>query len=106
MFQTEQTDTWSDDLPVRSGHPLNPDKQKEIQPVCEESLHAVSYTHLDVYKRQVLFCTIKNGWGWDGFMDETNAGEGIKFPAALRAYVTWFLPILIAFIYLDVYKRQ
>ena len=51
----------------------------------------------------VLFCTRKNGWGWDGFMDETNAGEGIKFPAALRAYVTWFLPLLIAFIYLKGY---
>lgn len=51
----------------------------------------------------VLFCTRKNGWGWDGFMAETNAGEGIKFPTALRAYVTWFLPILIAFIYLKGY---
>ena len=51
----------------------------------------------------VLFCTRKNGWGWDGFMDETNAGEGIKFPATLRAYVTWFLPLLIAFIYLKGY---
>ena len=35
--------------------------------------------------------------------DETNAGEGIKFPAALRTYVTWFLPLLIAFIYLKGY---
>ena len=51
----------------------------------------------------VLFCTRKNGWGWDGFMSETNAGEGIKFPAALRTYVTWFLPLLIAFIYLKGY---
>ena len=28
------------------------------------SLKAVSYTHLDVYKRQVLFCAKRRGWGY------------------------------------------
>ena len=28
----------------------------------------------------LLFCTIKKGWGWDGFIAEADAGEGIKFP--------------------------
>lgn len=27
----------------------------------------------------VLFCTRKNGWGWERFLAETNAGEGLAF---------------------------
>ena len=29
----------------------------------------------------VLFCTKKNGWGWNSFLEEINQGEGWKFPA-------------------------
>ena len=36
----------------------------------------------------VLFCTSKNGWGWNSFMDEVNAGEGLKFPKGLKASVS------------------
>lgn len=28
----------------------------------------------------LLFCTRKNGWGWDNFIAEVNAGTGMKFP--------------------------
>ena len=31
-----------------------------------------------------IFCCSKWGWGWDNFLAEADAGEGIKFPAALR----------------------
>ena len=51
----------------------------------------------------VLFCTRKNGWGWDTFMDEANAGEGLKFPRGLRAYVAYGIPVIIAVIYLKGY---
>lgn len=51
----------------------------------------------------VLFCTRKNGWGWDAFMDEANAGEGLKFPRGLRAYVAYGIPVIIAVIYLKGY---
>jgi len=27
----------------------------------------------------LLFCVKKNGWGWDNFLSEVNAGEGLKF---------------------------
>ena len=26
----------------------------------------------------VLFCTKKNGWGWEGFRQEANTGKGIS----------------------------
>ena len=32
----------------------------------------------------LLFCTRKNGWGWDNFIAEVNAGTGMKFPKCLK----------------------
>ena len=51
----------------------------------------------------VLFCTRKNGWGWDNFIDEVNTGKGISFPANLRAYMEYILPAIIIIIYLKGY---
>lgn len=51
----------------------------------------------------VLFCTRKNGWGWDNFQKEANAGGGIKLPAALRFYMTWILPLIILVVYFKGY---
>ena len=46
----------------------------------------------------VLFCTHRYGWGWDRFISEANAGEGLKVPNALRIYCAWILPLIIAII--------
>lgn len=46
----------------------------------------------------LLFCTTRWGWGFDKFLEEANTGKGIKFPKALRAYVTYFVPCLILII--------
>ena len=51
----------------------------------------------------VLFCTTKHGWGWDNFIHEANAGNGLSFPAKMRYYITWGLPIIIVVIYLKGY---
>lgn len=51
----------------------------------------------------ILFCTRKNGWGWDAFLKEANAGEGISFPGSLRLYVSYGIPLIIAIIYLKGY---
>ena len=51
----------------------------------------------------VLFCTRKNGWGWDKFLKEVNTGTGISFPAGLRSYVSYGIPAIIIFIYLKGY---
>ncbi len=51
----------------------------------------------------LMFCTKKNGWGWDNFIKEANSGKGIGFPKALRFYMTYILPIIIIIIYLKGY---
>ena len=48
---------------------------------------AVSYTHLDVYKRQVLIFTnqLRRSWGEDGVgVDVTTGGNALPFYAATR----------------------
>ncbi len=51
----------------------------------------------------VLFCTKKNGWGWQNFLAEANDGEGRNLPASLRNYLLYVLPILIITIYIKGY---
>ncbi len=46
----------------------------------------------------LLFCTRRWGWGFDNFLTEANTGKGIKFPKAIRGYVTYFIPCLIIII--------
>lgn len=43
----------------------------------------------------LLFCVTKWGWGFDKYLEETNTGAGVKFPKALRGYVTFVLPVII-----------
>ena len=51
----------------------------------------------------VLFCTGKNGWGWEPFLKEVNTGKGIRFPALMRGYTAYILPLIIIVIYLKGY---
>lgn len=51
----------------------------------------------------LLFCIKKNGWGWDNFLLEVNAGEGLKFPRRARFYLTWILPLAVVVIYIKGY---
>ncbi len=51
----------------------------------------------------LLFCTHKNGWGWDNFIREANSGQGLKFPQFLRGYMTYVLPWIVVIIYLKGY---
>ena len=46
----------------------------------------------------LLFCTSRYGWGWDNFIKEADAGVGLKFPKAVRFYVSYILPLMILFI--------
>ncbi|MGN1031769.1 MAG: sodium-dependent transporter [Butyricicoccaceae bacterium] len=43
----------------------------------------------------LLFCTRKNGWGFDNYLTEANIGTGLKMPRGLRFYLTWILPIVL-----------
>lgn len=47
----------------------------------------------------LLFCTRKNGWGWENFMKESNTGKGVKTPNWLRMYMTYILPLIILLIF-------
>ena len=51
----------------------------------------------------LLFCTKKFGWGWDKFMLEANTGSGLKFPKALRIYVSYILPLIVLFVFVQGY---
>lgn len=53
----------------------------------------------------VLFCTKKNGWGFQAFLSEANAGEGIKLSGslAMRLYMAYILPVIIIGVYLKGY---
>ncbi len=51
----------------------------------------------------VVFCTSKNGWGWNNFIAETNIGKGFKFPTNLRFYMNYVLPAIIIVVYLKGY---
>lgn len=51
----------------------------------------------------LLFCTSRYGWGWKNFTKEANAGEGLKFPKWARIYVSYILPIIVLFIFVQGY---
>lgn len=43
----------------------------------------------------VLFCVSKRGWGWKNFLEEVNAGKGLRFPKVAYNYVRIVVPIAI-----------
>ena len=57
----------------------------------------------------LFFCCTRYGWGWDNFIKEADAGEGMKFPRALRSYFTYVVPFIIGVVfvfgYIDKFKR-
>ncbi len=51
----------------------------------------------------LIFCTSRYGWGYDNFMKEANTGEGRRFPDYLRFYLTYILPCIILFVFVQGY---
>ncbi len=47
----------------------------------------------------VLFCVSKKGWGFENFLAEANAGQGLKMPRWLKPYLTYILPCIIAVLF-------
>lgn len=54
----------------------------------------------------LLFCTTRHGWGWDNFLAEVNLGKGLKFPSKMRFYVSFVLPIIVLFIFVQGYVAK
>jgi NSS family neurotransmitter:Na+ symporter len=53
----------------------------------------------------LLFCTIKKGWGWEGFTAEADAGDGVKFPKnkVVKFYLRFIAPIIILVVFIAGY---
>ena len=45
-----------------------------------------------------IFCSYRFGWGFDGYIEETNQGSGIRMATWLKPYFRYILPILILII--------
>ena len=54
----------------------------------------------------LLFCVSRYGWGWDNFIKEADSGTGMKFPKAIRGYLTVGLPLIILFVCFMGYKAK
>lgn len=51
----------------------------------------------------VMFCTTRYGWGFQSFLAEADAGNGLRFPHQLRWHMTYIIPAVVVFIYLKGY---
>lgn len=51
----------------------------------------------------LMFCTRRYGWGWKNFIEEADAGKGLKFPKWARIYVSYILPLIVLFIFIEGY---
>ena len=55
----------------------------------------------------VLFCSWnKWGWGWSSFLAEANTGKGLKFPAWLKIYVKWIMPVILLILWVQGYVSK
>lgn len=54
----------------------------------------------------LLFCTRRYGWGWKSFRREANTGRGLRFPAWARGYVSYILPVIVLFIFVQGYLSR
>ena len=51
----------------------------------------------------LLFCVSRRGWGWDNFIREADTGNGVKFPKWARGFVTYLLPLIVLYIFVQGY---
>ena len=54
----------------------------------------------------LLFCTSRYGWGFKNFLGEANEGKGIKFPVWARVYVSYIIPVVVLYIFVQGYLSK
>ena len=81
---------WSEFVPFASGSSVL-DLEDFLVSFCCLPLGSLCY---------VLFCVSKKGWGFDNFLNEANAGKGLKLKKWMRPYFTFVLPTVIIAIFL------
>ena len=48
----------------------------------------------------LAFCMSKRGWGWENFLKEADAGQGIKFPKVLYYWMKFGVPALMIVVFI------
>ena len=56
----------------------------------------------------LLFCVAskKYAWGYENFLKEADQGKGVRFPAGLRLYFTYLLPLIVLVIFVMGYREK
>lgn len=54
----------------------------------------------------LVFCTRRYGWGFSQFVNEADAGEGIRFPKWARVYISYVLPLIVLIIFVQGYAAK
>lgn len=54
----------------------------------------------------LLFCTSRYGWGWNNFIKEADSGNGTRFPKWAKIYVSYLLPLIVLFIFVQGYLAK
>lgn len=56
----------------------------------------------------LLFCVVskKYAWGYENFLKEADQGKGVRFPAKLRPYFTFILPLIVLAIFVLGYREK
>ncbi len=54
----------------------------------------------------LFFCCTNKGWGWDNFIAEADAGQGMKFPKALRFYLVYIVPVIMGIVFVYGYMEK
>lgn len=80
---------WSSFVPFASGSAIL-DLEDFLVSNCFLPLGALCY---------VMFCVSKKGWGFDNFLEEANAGKGLKLKKWMKPYLTYVLPTVIIVIF-------
>lgn len=48
----------------------------------------------------VIFCCTKFGWGWDNFIAEANAGNGLKVQLWMKPIMKYLVPVVVIGLYI------
>lgn len=51
----------------------------------------------------LFFCCYRKGWGWNNFINEADSGSGLRFPAWLRPYLCYVLPVIVLGVFIQGY---
>ena len=56
----------------------------------------------------LFFCTSRYGWGWKNFLQEANAGTGLKFPKGkiMYFYLSYILPLIVLYVFIMGYYNK